>query len=1031
MQGLEVALVRLATTVIGTVTRSLVTPRPGAGLVPDPVRPLPRPAKPDRLARVLGGRLMDSCAGLPEHERLAAVEAVRDAFAAAGELTADRLFAVDLDPERLAAELPPPAAGLSERAAGLYGELLGRCCAHVVEQLTAEPSFAARAAVEQARAAERTRELVEDVRERVGPRPDAAAVDFERRYAEFMAATHCRMGLFGLTLGRSAAEWPLETAYISLSVSGNGARQDWLEHPATVTVSVEQALSGTDRLLLRGPAGSGKSTLVQWLAVNAARRTFGTDLMDWNRCVPFVLRLRAFTSHEALPTPEEFLRAAGVPLHGAAPAGWVDGLLASGRGLVLVDGVDEVPARLRNRTERWLKDLITAYPQARYVVTTRPSAIPDGWLGQQDFATHSLLPMERDDIRAFIGHWHEAARTERLSDDERALLDTYEGSLRRAVGTRRDLGRLATNPLMCALLCALNRDRRMQLPRVRKELYDAALDMLLVRRDTEREIVGVEGVDLTRDEQTALLQRLAYWLIRNGQVEADRDGAVAMVAEWLRAMPQVRGTAEQVFSHLLIRSGLLREPASGAVGFVHRTFQDYLGAKAAVEARDFGLLVSNAHDDGWDDVVQMAVGHARVDERTLLLSKLLHRSEEEPKHRHRLVLLAAASLDHAPELHPDVRSEVQARTEELLPPLAPEDADELAKAGELVLDLLPKPGTLSAGTAAAIVRTASLIGGDAAFEVTVGFRADERPEVSRQLAEGWGAFATEEYAREVLSVGSWATSYLYVHKSDQLDALGHTRQARRIHVSGDHSDLGPLLVLDAPEALFLYDNHVLTDLSVLASIPSLTDVGLSRCSQVQDLSPLAGPGLRSLLLYEINPDVSLEPLRNMTGLKDFTAQHPLLIESVGELPLGPQLVNLGFSRQTRYLSLDGIERWPHLDSLTVGGRTQLRQLEQHPSLATLTGLGVHEVDHFDPRMIAALTGLQRLFLFRCGSIADLAPLRELPALTSLRLSHFARDAPPIDLSPLASMERLTLTLLGDTRVTGTDLFPPGRIVRGE
>ncbi|WP_437109772.1 hypothetical protein [Streptomyces scopuliridis] len=39
-------------------------------------------------------------------------------------------------------------------------------------------------------------------------------------------------------------------------------------------------------------------------------------------------------------------------------------------------------------------------------------------------------------------------------------------------------------------------------------------------------MVGVEGVDLTRDEQTALLQRLAYWLIRNGQVKAGRDEAV-------------------------------------------------------------------------------------------------------------------------------------------------------------------------------------------------------------------------------------------------------------------------------------------------------------------------------------------------------------------------------------------------------------------------------------------------------------------------------------------------------------------------
>ncbi|WP_445067571.1 hypothetical protein [Streptomyces sp. SAS_281] len=73
MQGLEVALLRLATTVIGAVTRSLLAPKPGAGLVPDPVPPLPRPAKPDRLAKVLGGRLADAYADVPGHERLAAV----------------------------------------------------------------------------------------------------------------------------------------------------------------------------------------------------------------------------------------------------------------------------------------------------------------------------------------------------------------------------------------------------------------------------------------------------------------------------------------------------------------------------------------------------------------------------------------------------------------------------------------------------------------------------------------------------------------------------------------------------------------------------------------------------------------------------------------------------------------------------------------------------------------------------------------------------------------------------------------------
>ncbi|TXS05264.1 NACHT domain-containing protein, partial [Streptomyces sp. wa22] len=229
----------------------------------------------------------------------------------------------------------------------------------------------------------------------------------------------------------------------------------------------------------------------------------------------------------------------------------VDALLTDGRGLVLVDGVDEVPMRLRHRTEKWLKDLIAAYPRSRYVVTTRPSAVPESWLAGSGFEAHSLLAMDRKDIHAFVDHWHAAARSECVSDEQRA----QEGAHERVGGEppRPGAGRHgpAQRGFVHVELCALNRDRRMQLPRARKELYDAALDMLLVRRDTEREIVGVEGVDLTREEQTALLQRLAYWLIRNGQAEADRDETVAMVAEWMNAMSQIRGSAEEVFSHLL------------------------------------------------------------------------------------------------------------------------------------------------------------------------------------------------------------------------------------------------------------------------------------------------------------------------------------------------------------------------------------------------------------------------------------------------------------------------------------------------
>ncbi|MFJ9640399.1 NACHT domain-containing protein [Streptomyces sp. NPDC101178] len=1028
MAGTEVALLRLAATVIGAATRALLTPRPGAGLIPDPVRPLPRPAKPDRLARVLAGRMSESYADLPEHERLAALASVQDTFAA-GVVDIDRLFAVKLDPERLRAELSAPATGLSGRARELYEELLLRCCAHLVEQLTAHPSFTARAAVEQVREAERTRALVKDVRDRVGLRTDAADLEFEGRYAEFVAAANSRVELFGLTLGRSAGGWPLETAYIGLEVSGEYGSADrlGLDHPVRTTVRIEQALGERDRLLLRGPAGSGKSTLVQWLALNAARQTFGSELADWNRCVPFVLRLRAFTALDVLPTPEEFLRAAGVPLCGSAPAGWADRMMRQGRALVLADGVDEVPERLRKRTERWLRDLITAYPQAKYVVTTRPSAVPETWLSASGFEPHTLLPMRQEDVRAFIGHWHRAARSECGSEEEGAELDRYESSLRRAVGTRRDLGLLATNPLMCALLCALNRDRRMQLPRARKELYDAALDMLLVRRDTEREIVGVEGVDLTREEQMALLQHLAYWLIRNGLAEARQDETVGLLTDWLRAMSQVRGTPDQVFAHLLNRSGLLREPALGAVGFVHRTFQDYLGAKAAVEARDFGVLVRHAHEDQWEDVVQMAVGHARPDERAALLTALLERADAEPKHENRLVLLAAGSLTHAPELDPGVREEVEGCTEGLLPPYSQKSIDELASVGELALELLsPMLDELTERQAAAVVRTAAAVGGDVAYGLVKQFRDDDRGQVVYELSSAWEGFEPDPYAREIMANHSWNDASAYVRNSAQLSALRHIPRLGNVHVTGSLEHLVPLTSRPDVEQVFLWLNGSLEDLRPLARMPRLRKLGLSGCAQVRDISALAGPGLESLSLVQLHLDLDPSPLTAMPDLRHLVLGHPFLLEDISELPVCEKVIALELLIETRYLSLEGLEAWSGLRDLRLSGATHLRQLNRMPSLHGLERMRLLKMASADLRLLEPLTKLRDLKLVACDLDSDLSALAELPSLTSLSINS---GEEVLDLTPLADADHLMIRLAHDTMATGLELFPPERVVR--
>ncbi|MGA4851426.1 NACHT domain-containing protein [Streptomyces sp. G5(2025)] len=1027
MQGLETVLVRLAATVLATLAKTVVAPHPGAGLVTARVRPLPKPAGPERLARVLSRRIEGGYGRLPEHERLAAAAAVQDGFVAAGTLDAERLFAVDLDPRRLAAEIRRPVPDLAEEAQALYAELLELCCAHLVEQLTAHPSFAARAAVEQTR---RTGELLREKRPVTAASAAPGPSDFEQRYARFIADTHGRLELFGVTLGgRARAEWSLDTAYLSLAVNGDRAhgpqaQEDGLPGGvAQPAVRVEQALAGGHRLMLRGAAGSGKSTLVQWLALNAARQSFGPELADWNLCVPFVLRLRSFRLPEGLPLPEEFLAAAGVPLR--APEGWVQGLLDSGRALVLVDGVDEVPVKLRSRTESWLRSLIAAFPRARYVVTTRPSAVPEGWPAGQGFTAFTLLPMERDEVRAFITHWHDTARRECAAPGEREVLHRYEESLVEAVTTRRDLGRLATNPLMCALLCALHRDRRMHLPRARKELYDAALDLLLIRRDTEREVTSVEGVSLSRDEQTALLQRLAYWMIRNGQAEADRQDAVAMLDEWLAAMPQVRaqGDAEQVFTHLLIRSGLLREPVPGSVGFVHRTFQDYLGAKAAVEARDFGVLVRNAHDDQWDDVVRMAVGHARVEERTRLLRQLLRRAEKVRRHRERLVLLAAASLEHAPELDPEVRREVEERAGELMPPQSYAQSESLAKVGQLVLELLPGPEGLTDQQAAAVVRTAGRVGGDAALTVISRFRTDRRPRVRTALGYAWSAFDIREYFETVLEGTVGADQIVPMATAEELALLPRLPELTHLNLLGDHGMPDIVLEHEPLEFLQFWDNHSLTDLSRLSRLPRLESLGLNRCPSVTDLRSLAGLPLRHVYVYSPSLPMSLAPLADLPELRHLVFDFMPVEKALHELPFAPRLTSFGCYRQASRMRLSGLEALTSLRWLTVNEDHQWRSFLAAGVFSPLSTLQILDVPRVD---LSALVAHQELTTLHVGHARQVDALDALAGLPQLRGVDFG-NCGPLDLTPLAALENIHVTLFNCPQVTGLDLFPPERL----
>ncbi|WP_327593958.1 NACHT domain-containing protein [Streptomyces chartreusis] len=1009
---------KIASGLVGPLVKRLfVQAGPGAGLVDKPVRLSAlvsfrgeKRKLGDKELRRLVRELVERAARetreapLDEAELEAVAWALLRTLHSLGDLDLDDLEAVRLGHEALADKLYTEAGGdrllrdLSYDSTFLYFHLLNSACVHILHFFTQRSTFVARTLVEQSRQLDQLIRLTDLLVERLTSRTAQDAA-FEQQYARYLATRHSRLTIYGVDLNE-CADWPLDTAYLSLEATRTGEIHALPEdgaglgRPSPTPRPVEQALAGHERVLLRGVAGSGKTTLVQWLAVTTARQEeLPGRLAHLMGRVPFVLPLRTLTRGGALlPVPGDFLGSVSCPLAGSQPPGWADRVLAAGRGVLLVDGVDEVPEQERARTRRWLADLLAAFPGNLWLVTSRPSAVRDEWLGGEDFTELTLSPMSRDNIAVFVRRWHEAAGTD----------PALGAALLSSVRTKQDLGRLATNPLMCALICALHRERRGFLPRGRKALYDAALSMLLERRDRERDL----SVELDEESQVELLQRLAYWLIRNGRAEMDRADAVHQLERLLPSMPYVaaQGSAEEILRHLLVRSGLLREPATDTVDFVHRTFQDHLGARAAVEERDFDVLVAHGHLDQWEDVIRMAVAHARADERGRMLTGLVERGDREPAHRGRLHLLAMACLEHAAKLDPGVRAEVERRAGELIPPRNQAQARELSDLGPIVLELLPGPEDVhEEEAAAAVVQCACLIGGDAALPTLVRYRDHESRTVRNQLGFHWDRFDTETYADEIVRpLLETGRTHIIVSTPEELAALSRLGTYSDVTLSGDFSPAQVRTALDVKKLrrLDLLRNSV-ADLGFLEPYRQLERLLLQDCPQLSSLSTLPAMPLKELILNDLPGLEDIGSLRALAGTPLKCLFLPPNARDLSVLAEFPALDELRLMLKTRIPS----ENWQLVTSLP-----RLVSLVLNPN--ELADLALNGIQLNKVKSVSLVVEEQ--------SSADLRDaVTVFPEMTGLNV-YFAEE---LDLAPLSTHSSLRRVNTFRARLLNTDKLP--------
>ena len=828
--------------------------------------------------------------------------------------------------------------------------------------------------------------------------------------------------------------------------------------------SLEDVLAKERRVMIEGLAGAGKSTILQWMAVKAAQRGFPTSMAAWNGLVPFFIRLRQ-TRADGFPAPGEWPYLEAKQVASLLPNGWVHEVLEKGNALVLIDGIDEMPQSQRGEMLKELRSLVHSYPLARYVVSSRPMATSENqwpewraWLREAGFVETEVKELEGEQLDSFVDQWHKALQQTVSRQEEINKIQQNAANLKQLLLKRTDLQKLATTPLLGAMICVLYQDREDKVPQERLELYDECVKMLLENRDTKKGVkLDTDYANISYKEKLILLQGLAYWMLDNTYSAVSGEEADVQFANRLPALDLQNISGKEVRRLFVERTGLVQEEIIDEISFRHRTFQEYLAAKEAIKNNSLGVLTKNVRDDQWRETIILAAGVARPDERITLLRGMLKKAAnlKTVKYRHQIYLLALACLETCTELAPSIRKEVVFEARSVFPPHSSDEMSQIAKAGNYAVEFLPYDPDYPKEIAILCIQTLAEIGGEIALAKLADYRMDKRGSVQKALANTWSRFELNLFAERILQdkqeltlteiprdknwslVIPWITKLnLSESKISDFSFLENLSNLTQLDLSGTSiSDLSPLANLSNLTQLDLSETNI-SDLSPLASLLNLTQVNLVWSEKVSDLSPLANlPNLThlSLDIEHINcfsPATNLSLTHLSIGVNTWWDSNNQLSKGsfkgkgLTDLPDLSKLMRLSWL----VLNIDDEIDVPHLPQLPFLSSLDLKgdgisDLSPLANLSNLTQLflsGFFEIKISDLSPLANLSNLTRLSL-DSEYISDLSPLVDLPNLTHLDLTAPLELTKISDLSPLANLSNLTQLSLSGKDIS--DLSP--------